>query len=234
LKIRKRQEKNIVILLLEGKIDINSANFIEETGNLIKKGYNKILCDFSNVDMVDYNGLSIIVIAYKNVLNQKGIMKFCNIPPHVKELYKLIRLDLVFDVYDNQKQALSSFKTSTKIDMLHLRRRFKRLDLEVPVKFTSSIDSKRRTGKILNISAEGIFIYTKECLPVSSPIKLEINVINHKEVFCLRGEVVWVTDKDLEPHFYPGIGVKFMNIGFDEQKRIIDFIDKNITHRSEM
>ncbi|NQT22209.1 MAG: PilZ domain-containing protein [Candidatus Omnitrophica bacterium] len=234
MNIRKRREKDITILYLEGKIDIDSANFIEETSNLIKSGHRNLLCNFSNINMVDYNGLSIIVIAYKNVVNNGGIMKLCAIPQHVKELYKLVRLDLVFDVYEDEPSAIKSYETSTKIDKLYLRRRFKRLDLQLPVTYKLPSDSKVRKGKILNMSAEGIFIYIKESLPVSSQIEIELGVHEIGEPIRVLGRIVWLADKELQPHCYPGLGVKFLDVKPAEQGKIIDFIDKNITHRSEL
>lgn len=236
MNIRKRQENNIVILHLEGRLDINSANFIEETGELIREGYLKLLCDFTDVDMVDYHGLSILAIAYKNVVNKNGMMKFCNVPIHIKELYKLVRLDLVFDIYDSEEDALRSFETTSKIDKLYLRRRFKRIELQFPVKFSLSLSSKPKplAGKILNVSGEGIFIYTKYAFPISTQLDLEFTLGEQLTDLKLQGIAIWLADKELQPHCYPGMGVQFINMDSDIQKKIIDFVDKNITHRTNL
>ncbi|MCK4463293.1 MAG: PilZ domain-containing protein [Candidatus Omnitrophica bacterium] len=234
--IRKRQEKNIIILYPEGKIDINSANFIEETGKLLREGCSKLLCNFNNVNMVDYNGLSTIAIAYKNVINKNGVMKFCNVPMHIKELFKVVRLDLVFDVYDNEDEAIRSFETTSKIDRLYLRRRFKRIELRFPIKYSMAVSAKPRilTGKILNISGDGVFIYTKQTFPVSNQLSMELTLNEDAKALKAKGIIVWLADKELQPHCYPGMGVKFIKLDSNMQKNIIDFIDKNITHRSSI
>lgn len=236
MEIREREEKNIIILYLEGKIDINSANFIEETGRLLNEGYSKLLCDFSNIDLVDYNGLSTIAIAYKNVINKNSVMKFCNVPIHIKELFKVVRLDLVFDVYDNEDEAIRSFETTSKIDRLYLRRRFKRIELRFPVKYSLAVSAKPRilTGKILNISGAGVFIYAKQTFPVLSQLDMELTLQEDAKTLKTRGIIIWLADKELQPHCYPGMGVKFIELNSDIQRKIVDFIDKNITHRSSI
>jgi len=229
-----RQEENVVVLYLEGKIDINSANFIETTGQLARNGHLKILCNFKSVDMVDYNGLSIMAIAYKNVVNKGGIMKFCNVPPHVKELFRTVRLDLVFDIYDEEEKALITFETITRIDKLYLRRRFKRLEFYHPVKYgpVSSKNEKKYSGKLLNVGGAGLYIYTRHTFPISTQLALEL-ILDESRSYELEGSVIWLSDKELQPHCYPGMGVQFINLSADIQREILDFIDKNVSHRSD-
>jgi len=234
--IRKRRHKNVIILYPEGNIDINCANFIEETGQLVKNDYFKIVCNFSSVSMVDYNGLSIIAVAYKNAINNNALMKFCNVPLHIKDLFKLSRLDLVFDMYNNERDALNSFKTSTKIDKLYLRRRFKRLDLHLSVKYIRSAATKAKlfSGKILNISGEGIFVYSHDTLPMSTELVLEITFEDEPVPLKIKGAVIWLADKELQPHCYPGMGIQFIDLKSSAQKKVIEFIDKNISTRSNI
>lgn len=233
MNIRLRYEGNIVLLYLEGNIDIDSANLIETTGQLAGDGSTKILCNFKNVNLIDNNGLSILAIAFKNVVNKGGILKFSNVPRHIKELFKLSRLDLVFDIYDTEEKALMAFETVTKIDKLYLRRRFKRLEFYHAVRFNlKKTPEKKIIGKILNISGSGIFIYTKEVQPVQSNIIVEIKLEND-QVYEVEGIIMWHADKDIQPHCYPGMGIQFTDIKSDVQKEILDFIDKNMTSRTD-
>jgi len=235
MEIRKRFFKNIAVLYVSGNIDIDAAELIEETGRLVKEGITKVLCDFTNVNVMDYSGLSIMAIAYKNITNQDGVLKFCNIPQHIKELLKAARLDLVFDIYDDEEGALRSFDLTDKVDRLSLRRRFKRIDIGIPVKYKLGIatDSTFYRGKVLNISGEGLFIYSKKTYPASTPIYLEIELGTGHETIMLMGDVVWLADKSLQLHSYPGMGIKFSAIDPKAQEKVIDFIDKNLTRRSK-
>jgi len=236
MEIRKRFYKNIAVLYIAGKINVDAASFIEETGRLMREGINKILCNFANVNLVDYNGLSILTIAYKNIVNQNGILKFCSVPAHIKELFKSTRLDTVFEIYQDEENALKTFDLSNKVDKLPLRRRFKRVDLSVPVRYKVGVSTQTKLskGKIMNLSGDGMFIHSKNTFPVSTQLYLELNLKDADKTITLMGTVVWIADKELQPHSYPGMGVSFTNLDKDTQAIIIDFIDKNITGRSRV
>ena len=234
MNIKVKYQGDIVILYLEGKIDINAANLIETTGQLARDGYARMLCNFKSVDFIDNNGLSVLAITYKNVINRGSIMKFCSVPRNICDLFKMVRLDLVFDIYEDEAKALVAFETSSRVDKMYLRRRFKRLDFFHPVKFFAGDGDKEKnfTGKILNISGAGVFIYTKHIYPVMTNLRIEIKLDDEKE-YVVDGLVLWLADKDLQPHCCPGMGVQFVNISNQTQKEIIDFIEKNISFRPE-
>ena len=236
MEIRKRFHKNIAILYITGKIDVDSAIIIEETGKLLKEGIQKILCNFANVGSVDYNGLSVLTIAYKNIINQKGVLKFCNMPAHIKELLKAARLDTVFDIHNDEREALKGFEISSRIDKMPLRRRFKRIDANVPIKYKIGLSASEKLfrGKILNLSGEGVFIYSKDTFPASTQLYIEIALEKTKKPLALAGVVIWVADKEIQPHAYPGMGVLFVSLEKSSQARIIDFIDKNLIGRSKV
>ena len=68
MKIQVRTNENISILDISGSIDIDSAEIIEVTCQLLRYKNTDILFNFEEVESIDYNGLSILVIAYKNIL----------------------------------------------------------------------------------------------------------------------------------------------------------------------
>jgi len=234
MNIKVKQNGNVFVLHLDGTVDINSANLIEVTGQLSKDACCKILCNMKEVDIVDNNGLSILAIAYKNVINKGSIMKFCNVPLHVKELLRMVRLDLVFDIYDSEDKAVQAFDAASKIDKMYLRRRFKRLEFYHPIKFQlqKGASSKKMSGKMLNISGDGVFVYTKTILPMLSHVTMELKLDDDK-TYDVEGIIIWQADSELQPHCFPGMGIKFINITNDVQKEVLDFIDRNMTYRSD-
>src|SRR3989338_7655650 len=132
MEIRARTKDRIIILDLVGRIDVNSANFIEVVGKCLHDGYCDILCNFEEVDFIDYMGISVIVIAYKDVVNNNGRMKFANMPSHLKNLFSISGLDRVIEIHTNEDIAVNSFKEDRIIEnikKLQLRRRFKRLPI---------------------------------------------------------------------------------------------------------
>ncbi len=231
--IRIRESNNISIVDIDGQIDINSSEIIEAVGWLVKNQKKDILLNLDKVNMVDYSGISILAIAYKNVVNHKGKMKFCNVPLHVEGLFKLVRLDNIFEIYNDESSAINTFYRESGVDRTVLRRRFKRLGVQAEIEFRAEneVDKTWREGKILNISGEGLFVHAKSILPLGAKVALRLNLFSGK-IIEAEGAVVWLADKSLQPQSYPGMGIHFKDMTKEIQDEIIAFINKNITNRS--
>lgn len=235
MSIRIREVNNISILDIEGKVDINSSDIIETVGWLTNTGKVNLILNLEGVDIVDYSGISILAIAHKNALNHKGKMKFINVALPIIEIFKVVKLDNVFEIYVDEESALNSFY-GDEITRLQLRRKFKRLDIHLSVKYKMVGEQKKPKafeGNVLNISAAGIYVYTPYTFPISSQLDLEFILPDIKPALEATGRVVWLSDKEIQPHAHPGMGVAFVHLTPEKEKAIIDFIDKNITHRAE-
>ena len=185
--------------------------------------------------MVDYNGLSILAIAYKNILNHKGKLKFINVPLSAIELFKVVKLESVFEVYENEEAAVNSF-FSQEIDKLTLRRKFPRLDLHLSVKYKligSQKKPKLFDGVVLNLSAAGLYVYTSYTFPINSMLAMEFGIPGSPKSLEATGRVSWLADKEIQPHEFPGMGVSFAHLTSQKEKAIVDFIDKNVIHRAD-
>lgn len=233
--IRFRDSGNITIIDIEGNIDINSSDIVEMIGYFLNSGKINFIMNLENVNMVDYSGLSVLAIAYKNVLNHKGKMKFLHVEPQVVELFKIVKLEYVFEAYPDEESAIKSFYEEDMASQ-PLRRKFKRLDINLKVKYWL-VGSQRRPkifeGEVSNISAAGIYIFSKYTFPMNSQLEIELNFPGGIKFLDAAVTVVWLADKELQPHFYPGMGVAFVHLETEKEKAVIDFIDKNITHRAE-
>ena len=230
-----REQDSINILDIDGRIDINSSELIEMVGWLVNSGKINMIFNFENVDIVDYNGLSILAIAYKNIINHKGKLKLLNVPLSVVEMLKVVKLDSVFELYVDEEEAIRSFSES-EAQKLRLRRKFPRLDIHLIVKYKMLSDNKNPSvfeGNVLNISAAGLYIYTHHTLPIGTILDLSFSIPGSDAMLEATGRASWLADKELQPHAYPGMGVSFSHLTAEKERAIADFIDKNVTHRSD-
>lgn len=232
LEINFRRINSIAILDLVGSIDIDAANLIEMVGWCLENGYKDILCNFENINLVDYSGLSVLAIANKDVINHKGRMKFVNIPAHVKNIFCLVYLDRVFEIYLDEEQAIKSFQEDriiSEIQKKQLRRRFKRLPLDIDVEFKlKSKDEKFSPGKVLNISAVGLLVFAKDTYPLGEILQIKLLLLPKPGLLQLDAKVVWLVDKEVQPQIYPGMGLEFYNFDSQTQKKIIEFVERNL------
>jgi len=237
MEIRARQKGNIIILDLCGRIDVNSANFVEVVGQCIRDGYHDILCNFEAVDFIDYMGISVIVIAYKEVINNNGRMKFVNIPAHLKGLFSVAALDKVIDIYATEDIAIDSFredKVIENIKKMQLRRRFKRLPIDIKIELKEKYDKSPvcLKGDLINLSAIGAYIYGCEHFKLGDDIILKLKLPPKEQELELEAKVVWLSDKQIQPHSHPGMGVEFYNIPPFVQQKLLEFIERNLSFMS--
>lgn len=236
LKVALRKADSVVILDVAGNIDINSSNFIEEIGWCLKNSHRDILCNFKDVNLIDYAGLSVLAIAYKNVLNHKGRMKFLNIPVHIKKIFCLVALDRVFEIYDDEKLAIKSFKAEeaiSEIQKKQLRRRFRRLPLDIDIQFKAK--SKKEEfyhGKMLNLSAVGLLLFADKIYPLGQILTIKLSLLPKYGLSELNTRVIWHVQKELQPQIYPGMGLEFYNIDNQTQKKIVKFVERNLPSSS--
>jgi stage II sporulation protein AA (anti-sigma F factor antagonist) len=238
MKISIREQNNIVILDLEGSIDINASDFIETVGWALVQKAKNILCNFEAVNLIDYVGISLIAVAYKNVLNHKGKMKLCNVPSHVQKLFIIVGLDKVFHYYENEEEAIESFKEEEIFSQIldqHLRRRFKRIPLHTAIEYKQKFSPKNTyfKGKIVNLSAIGTFVIADKLFSIGEILSTKLHLLPSPGIIEVESKVVWVADEEIQPQESPGMGLEFYNITPQKQEQIIGFVEKHLTHSAQ-
>lgn len=221
---------------LSGRIDVDSANLVEVAGQCVRDGYTDILCNLEDVEAIDYMGVSVVIIAYKEVINHRGRMKFVNIPAHLKGVFAISGTDRVIEIYASEDLALDSFKEDKIIEnikKMQLRRRFKRLPIDLKIELKSKKEDSPVCLKvdIINLSAVGAFIFGCAKFKLGDEVLLKMKLAPKNEELELEARVVWVPDKEVQMHEYPGIGVEFSNISTANQQKLIEFIDRNLSFR---
>ncbi|HAJ56190.1 MAG TPA: hypothetical protein DCL35_00280 [Candidatus Omnitrophica bacterium] len=237
LDIKARQKDNVIILDLIGHIDVDSANLIEIVGQCLRDCHTDILCNLESVESIDYTGISAVVIAYKEVINNKGRMKLASVPLHLKNIFGVAGLDRVMDIYPSQETALHSFKEDKiieKITKMQLRRRFKRLPIEMKIELKAKYDRRAvcHKGDILNLSGIGAYIYGCGQFKLGDELVLKLKLPPKNEEIDLEAKVVWLPDKQIQPNFQPGMGVEFHYISGRVQQKLLEFIERNLSTMS--
>lgn len=222
---------------LAGSIDADSANFVEVVGQCIRDGYTDILCNLEEVNLINYMGVSVILIAYKEVINHKGRMRFVNVPVHLKGIFSIAGLDKVIEMYSEEDLAINSFKEDKiieKIKKMQLRRRFKRLPIDIHADIRDKYDKTAVCLKIevLNLSGVGAFIFGCNKFKLGDCLILKLKLPPKNEEIELEAKVVWLPDKQIQLHFHPGMGVEFYNISTATQQKLVEFIERNLSFMS--
>ncbi len=97
----------MVVKPLDPRIDASSAlDFKGKMVDWINQGHHCFILDLSSVDFIDSSGLSAIV----SVLKTLGGGKLCisGLKDTVKSLFRLTRMDRVFQIYPSTEEALAA------------------------------------------------------------------------------------------------------------------------------
>jgi len=111
MKIDRRERDAVTILDVEGKITIGKGDVAlrEAVHDALGAGARQILIDLADVTTVDSSGVGELVSAFTTVTNRGGKLKLLNLPPKVNDILQITQLITVFEVYDNEDEALASF-----------------------------------------------------------------------------------------------------------------------------
>ena len=112
LNIRERQAGDVTVLDLEGKITIGegSVSLRNAIRRLIQEGKKKILLNLSGVSYVDSSGIGELVSSFTTINREGGQLKLLNLTQKIQDLLAITKLLTVFDFYDQESDALNSFK----------------------------------------------------------------------------------------------------------------------------
>jgi len=76
---------------------------------LFNKPGNRVIFDLRDIKFIDSSGFGIFLSAMKAANNSVGHFKICNVTPEVMELFKLLQLHHVFEIYDELDACIASF-----------------------------------------------------------------------------------------------------------------------------
>ena len=111
LTIASREVDGVTVLDCGGRITLGegSVQLREAIRDIIGKGSKKILLDLGDVNYIDSSGLGELVSAFTTAKNQGATLKLLNLTKKVHDLLQLTKLYTVFDIYDDEAHAISSF-----------------------------------------------------------------------------------------------------------------------------
>lgn len=111
MKVNVRQREGVTILDLKGKITIGVGDVAlrESIQQALAAGATKILVNLDDVSTIDSSGVGELVSAYTTVTNRGGKLKLLHLPPKVADILQITQLITVFEVFDDEDEAVASF-----------------------------------------------------------------------------------------------------------------------------
>lgn len=70
---------------------------------------NQVILNMTSVEFVDSTGLGALLSLLRNLKLHEGELRLTGVGTQVLSIFRLVRMNRVFDIYPNEEEALSSF-----------------------------------------------------------------------------------------------------------------------------
>ena len=112
LNISERQAGDVTILDMSGKVTIGEGSVAlrNTIRRLLGEGKKRILLNLADVGYVDSSGIGELVSSFTAVNKESGKLKLLSLTQKIQDLLAITKLLTVFDTYDDEGEALSSYE----------------------------------------------------------------------------------------------------------------------------
>lgn len=111
-KATSREVSGVTVVDISGRITLGegSAMLREMMRDMVDKKLERIVLNLSEVNYVDSSGIGELVSGFTTVKNAGGELKLLNLTKKVHDLLQITKLYTVFDVHNDERSAIKSFK----------------------------------------------------------------------------------------------------------------------------
>ena len=111
VKLTTRQVGDVTVIDAVGRITLGegASTFRDLIRDLSAKGDKKVLLNLGEVSYIDSCGIGEMVSGFTTVTNNGGQLKLEGLSKRVKDLLQITKLYTVFEVFDDEAEAIRSF-----------------------------------------------------------------------------------------------------------------------------
>jgi anti-sigma B factor antagonist len=111
-KATSREIAGVTLMDLVGRITLGEGSTLlrDLIREKLSSGHRKIVMNMAGINYLDSTGLGELVSAYRLVKSEGGELKLMNLNKKVSDLLQITRLYTVFDIHNDEAQAIASFR----------------------------------------------------------------------------------------------------------------------------
>lgn len=127
LKISKQNTEGVTILTLSGRLVLgNEASALHDAIESLSPEDNRVILNLAEVPFIDSTGLGTLVAAHSHMSERGGALRLLHASKRHIELLVLTKLTTIFQLFDDQNDAIDSFfpdRESKGFDILQFVKR---------------------------------------------------------------------------------------------------------------
>jgi anti-sigma B factor antagonist len=117
LEISRREKEGVALLDLKGPLTVGeaAAGLREMLRQLLAEGGRNVVLNLEKVDYIDSTGLGAMMMCYTALQRESGRLVLLNLNRRQLELLVLTKLSTIFEMFDDEQQAVNSFFPNRQI-----------------------------------------------------------------------------------------------------------------------
>jgi anti-sigma B factor antagonist len=102
---------DVVVLRMEGQMDIYNCRILKEHIDAIKTGGKcKVVANLEKVSYVDSSGIGALIGAVTSLKKGGGGMKLCSMSEFVQKIIRFVGVQRLLETYDTESEAVEGFR----------------------------------------------------------------------------------------------------------------------------
>lgn len=107
MEITTRDEGDIKVVMLNGKLDTNTTPAAEsEINTLLDAGASKLLINFEQISYISSSGLRLLLATAKRLKGSGGDLKVCALNEMATEVFEVSGFSSILNVFTTEQDAL--------------------------------------------------------------------------------------------------------------------------------
>ena len=119
LAITSRISSNVVIVDINGRLSVLDVALREHMNELLEEGHRAFVLNLGNVPYIDSFGLGQLITIWTSVRNRGGQLIFLRPTDHVQKLFRITKLNTIFQISSEEVQAVRSARTNIFETVVH-------------------------------------------------------------------------------------------------------------------
>src|SRR5262245_30702910 len=115
-KVISRKTDSVRIIKITGRLDPGDGpdQLFDMVQKFAEEDEVDFLLDLRSVTYISSTGVGSLIKSYRSVLKKKGRVKLLSPSQSVRNILAISKLDGVFEIFSDEKEALTSFKSKEK------------------------------------------------------------------------------------------------------------------------
>jgi anti-sigma B factor antagonist len=100
----------VTVVTIPGKsLDAGNSQEFKNDINPVLDEHKQVVFDLSELNFVDSSGCGALVSCLRRVRKDSGDLRLCRVASQVLDLFGVIRMDRIFEIFDTRDEAIAAF-----------------------------------------------------------------------------------------------------------------------------